>query len=441
MKLRKIFSRILLYSLAVLMIGLMVRAYFNFRMGNRLEAYIGDRQADGVPLSRKALMPDCSEAENGANLWRAAEALFPREGVNVALLRDTMEAIFNRKPLEPDIREELKKTITDHPRVFQFMEESSEKPCFRYGDWKKDMHDIRIPDSVKMINAIRLLGIDAIFKAEEGNIREAIDQIRWAMRFIHRVMDEPLLITTLVAVANMKYLLVCLNQITDGRDIDSEVLNTIIQELDPELWRNRFVRGLQGERIFFLEAALRVLEGDRTVFNSSLAESVFFWLIRPVTKAEILWALKRSEEAESAFALPFYQTEEFRTRHSQDLDSVPWYYPLVKNLSPSLSATFLKEAILEALMETGQIGMACKIYKNLGGRFPDEISELVPDILAKEPVDPFTGKPFIYRLQEDGFVVYSVGSNEKDDDGRGTFQVDRMVMEKDDDWPWREKTK
>ena len=90
-------------------------------------------------------------------------------------------------------------------------------------------------------------------------------------------------------------------------------------------------------------------------------------------------------------------------------------------------------------MGGGQIALACKIYMHREGRFPEEIDELVPDLLDEKPVDPLTGNPFIYKLQEDGFVVYSVGSNEKDDEGRGTFQITKLVMEKDDDWPWREK--
>ena len=441
MKTRKILSRILLYFLAILTIGLLIRAFFNYRMGEKLEAYIGDRQAQGVAFSRKALMPECSEAENGANLWKAAEALFPREGVNVVLLRDTMEAIFHGGLITPEDEEKLKSMIGYNSRVFQFIKEASEKSCFRYGDWGKNMYDMRIPDAVKMINAIRLLGFDAVFKAEEGHVHEAIDQIRWAKLFVQKTLDEPLLITTLVAVANMKYLQTCLMHIIRGRDIDTDTLRTIIQDLNPELWREKFVRGLQGERVFFLETASRVLKGDSTVFNSNPAEQLFFWLIRPITKAEILWALKRSEQAESAFSLPFFQTEEFRTQHAQDIDSVSWHHMLVKNLAPRLSGTLLKEAILEALMGTGQIALACKIHKNQEGRFPENISQLIPNILVEEPLDPFTGKPFIYRLMEDGFIVYSVGSNEKDDEGRATFQVTKLVMEKDDDWPWREKTK
>jgi len=438
MKTRKILSRILLYFLAVLTIGLLVRAFFNYRMGEKLEAYIGDRQAEGVAFSRKALMPECSEAENGANLWKAAEALFLREGVNVNTLRDTMEAFFHGRSLEPDLREELGAMIADNPRVFQFIQEAAEKPCFRYGDWGKNMYDIRIPDAVKMINAIRLVGIDAVFKAEDGHVYEAIDQIRWAKLFVQKTLDEPLLITGLLAQANMKYLQTCLMHIIRGRDIDTDTLRMIIQDLNPELWREKFVRGIQGERIFLLENTSAVLDGNMDILDYNLGDRIFFWIMRPAAKADVLWAQKMFDKVEYASLLPYYEIKDSHKDITQEIESIPWFFRLSGGLFPNFSSSWLKEAILEAFMGTGQIALACKIHKKQEGRFPENISRLVPDILAEEPLDPFTGKPFIYKLSEDGFVVYSVGSNEKDDEGRATFQVTKLVMEKDDDWPWRE---
>ena len=53
------------------------------------------------------------------------------------------------------------------------------------------------------------------------------------------------------------------------------------------------------------------------------------------------------------------------------------------------------------------------------------------------PVDPFTGKPFIYRIDDTSLIIYSIGNNLKDDQGRGTWMIDRLVMEKDDDWAWK----
>ncbi|UCE40774.1 MAG: hypothetical protein JSV17_15210 [Candidatus Aminicenantes bacterium] len=441
MKTRKIFSRVLLYLLTILTFGLLIRAFFNYRMGNKLEEYIGDRQTEGVALSRKALMPECSEADNGANLWKAAEALFLREGVNVNTLRDTMDAFFYGKSLGSDVRKELEIMIANNPRVFQFMEEASEKPCFRYGDWSQNLYDMKIPDAVKMINAIRLLGIDAVFKAEKGHVHEAIDQIRWTKLLVKKTLDEPLLITGLIALANMKYLQTCFMRIINGRDLDSDTLRMNIQDLYPERWREKFVRGIHGERVFLLENALAVLEGNMDALGYNLGDRIFFWIMRPATKADVLWAQKMFDKVEAATLLPYYEIKESHKDITKDIESIPWSFRLSGGLFPNFTSAWLKEAIMEAFMGTGQIALACKIYKNQEGHFPENIAELVPGILEKEPLDPFTGDPFIYKLQEDGFIVYSVGSNEKDDDGRATYQVTKLVMEKDDDWPWRERTK
>jgi uncharacterized protein YfaT (DUF1175 family) len=58
--------------------------------------------------------------------------------------------------------------------------------------------------------------------------------------------------------------------------------------------------------------------------------------------------------------------------------------------------------------------------------------------LTDVPVDPFTGKQLVYRREGEGFVVYSLGSNLKDDGGRSTWEIAQLVMEKDDDWTWKE---
>ncbi len=107
-------------------------------------------------------------------------------------------------------------------------------------------------------------------------------------------------------------------------------------------------------------------------------------------------------------------------------------------LIPDFHSAFLKEATLEAMMLATRTGLACRIYKNTHGVFPENLAALVPDILDAVPVDPFTGNPLVYKVQPGGFILYSLGSNEKDDGGRGTYLIDKLIMEKDDDWAWKE---
>jgi len=139
-----------------------------------------------------------------------------------------------------------------------------------------------------------------------------------------------------------------------------------------------------------------------------------------------------------AAKMPYYSSGDSK-KIEQISNSIPWYYKMAGALVPNVVTVLFKRATLDAVFDTAQIGMACKIYKNMYGDFPGELAELSPEILEKIPVDPFTGNPFIYKKQDSGFIVYSLGSNLKDDQGRGTWLITSLVMEKNDDWAWKEK--
>jgi hypothetical protein len=53
------------------------------------------------------------------------------------------------------------------------------------------------------------------------------------------------------------------------------------------------------------------------------------------------------------------------------------------------------------------------------GRYPAKLDELVPKYLEQVPNDLFTGGPLTYLPNNDGYMLYSVGPNRVDDEGRG----------------------
>jgi hypothetical protein len=65
------------------------------------------------------------------------------------------------------------------------------------------------------------------------------------------------------------------------------------------------------------------------------------------------------------------------------------------------------------------LAFALAAYQRDNGRYPAKLAELTPKYLAKIPDDLFAGKPLIYRLEDEGFLLYSVGPNGIDDNGRG----------------------
>jgi peroxiredoxin/mono/diheme cytochrome c family protein len=53
------------------------------------------------------------------------------------------------------------------------------------------------------------------------------------------------------------------------------------------------------------------------------------------------------------------------------------------------------------------------------GHYPKNLDALAPKYLERIPQDMFSGKALIYRPSENGYLLYSVGVNGKDDGGRG----------------------
>jgi len=65
------------------------------------------------------------------------------------------------------------------------------------------------------------------------------------------------------------------------------------------------------------------------------------------------------------------------------------------------------------------LAFALAAYQRDQGHYPAKLAELCPKYLKDVPGDLFSGKPLIYRLVDQGYLLYSVGANGVDDGGRG----------------------
>jgi len=67
-----------------------------------------------------------------------------------------------------------------------------------------------------------------------------------------------------------------------------------------------------------------------------------------------------------------------------------------------------------------QVALALAAHRADTGRYPAKLEELVPKYITTIPGDLFSGKPLVYRPTEAGYLLYSVGVNGIDEDGRWT---------------------
>jgi len=96
----------------------------------------------------------------------------------------------------------------------------------------------------------------------------------------------------------------------------------------------------------------------------------------------------------------------------------------------------------EAIKQIAVAAVGLKRYQLKYGKYPADLSLLVPEFVPRVPVDPVDGKPLRYRLDVDGtFLLYSVGPNGKDDGGNPSHATKRsqnLMWENPDalDWVW-----
>lgn len=69
--------------------------------------------------------------------------------------------------------------------------------------------------------------------------------------------------------------------------------------------------------------------------------------------------------------------------------------------------------------------LAAERYRVDNGSLPSNWEQLVPRYLPRSLLDPFTGKPLIFKTLPDGLMIYSVGYNGVDDGGK-IFPADKQ---------------
>jgi len=79
------------------------------------------------------------------------------------------------------------------------------------------------------------------------------------------------------------------------------------------------------------------------------------------------------------------------------------------------------------------------IYRADHGQYPEKLDELAPAVLPQLPVDLYHAKPFVYKRDADGYLLYSTGEDGIDDGGsneylavlagRASYDLDRSSEE------------
>lgn len=99
---------------------------------------------------------------------------------------------------------------------------------------------------------------------------------------------------------------------------------------------------------------------------------------------------------------------------------------------PNLRKALTNMARNQTAISQAVVVCALERFRRQRNRYPESLTELTPEFIARLPHDVVTGRPFIYKRGENNrFTLYSVGWNEKDDGGRAS--------DGHDDWVWPQR--
>jgi hypothetical protein len=90
--------------------------------------------------------------------------------------------------------------------------------------------------------------------------------------------------------------------------------------------------------------------------------------------------------------------------------------PNMAALDLEASVTTAAETLARTRVSVAALAVA-RYQRAHHGSLPDALQDLSSNYLSTQPIDPYTGKPLIYRQDGKSFKVYSVGINRRDDGG------------------------
>ena len=75
------------------------------------------------------------------------------------------------------------------------------------------------------------------------------------------------------------------------------------------------------------------------------------------------------------------------------------------------------EGATAAKTQLRDFAFALAMYHNDHSAYPRSLADLSPQYMAQVPKDPWSDRDYIYRPRDNGYLLYSVGRNGKDDGG------------------------
>jgi len=414
----------------ILLFSLASHTTANLVTGYALNKAIRQAKAESIKLTPEEVIPPLvPDKDNAALVYRQAFDLADR-------LKEKYKTEWEYMPYESKIKiEELTVTqkrnisrIMQDPefiKLYALIEKAVNIPACRFDINYEDGPAMLQPHLSKIRSLAKLAAAKTFILSWERDNKKAWQYAEFCFHISDSIINEPILISKFVCIATDKIAIDSFQQLLDSPIINAEKYKGIIKAIDS---KNRHMTN--------------VLEGELAVFGYWIFKhynydglSSFGSQYRPYRPSRTMMAFLRKPLMQTDYAFyirtftryinysknPYFQSKDKLTQWEREISFPDGYTAMSHIISsmllPSFGRVLVQQARYNANLDTFKLALALKIYQQKHANYPDSLTSLAPEIIPEIPVDPFTGKDYIYRKEGKGFIVYSIGPNEKDDNG------------------------
>ncbi|HET6453590.1 MAG TPA: hypothetical protein VFI02_04245 [Armatimonadota bacterium] len=380
---------------------------------------IAEIKARGEPITPSDLAgPKIPDSENGAVIY---QKIFDRlEEPRFSNDREVLADFLSRKERaeNPKLWDDTRDVIARYEWALPMVKTAASKPKCRFSvDWNAPPMEIKFPHLRKIMFLSYLTGAHAMIEAKEGNIGGANESIELGIRLGQSLKDEPHFLSQLSRLHVINTPLRILSDSLGYRAMDEDEARHLSNLLASIELRDGLRLGMISERaLWSKQFELLRTEPIKSSDGSRDREPGPFWIA--FTYANELHYQNVMNDCISSAKLPYRQAKpRFGTSDTR--------FPFLVSgiLLPNFPPVHWDRAM--AKVAGSQILLALHVHRNKYGSYPETLADLGKRLGWEIPTDPFSGKAFVYQRTGEGFVLYSIGPNLRDDGGLSEEEIER----------------
>jgi hypothetical protein len=279
------------------------------------------------------------------------------------------------------------------------------------------------------------LDADAALALREGDTARAEADLLAVLQVGELLYEEPLIAANWSArdAYRRVYRRLCANP---PRSLSAEAEQALLRQWVHGTDRTAFAESFLGEAVAaantFEDAHGSVqLDAYRNgSFRSYLeggGQYIYTGVLKPWFDRDVAYYLGALRAVSGAVSLPYPEARIRIGAIALEAEQLPWTYRISRQSPEAWIGLLDDRAEHEALFGLAQLGLTIERHAHEMGSVPASLDEIAARLPAGPPTDPFTEQPYIYRTSDDGFILYSVGSNGIDNGGQHSHEDGDIV--------------